>query len=469
MNDLTTEKMARLTAVMASAPAQAAGRLVELFERMNVKGSQVIPGSALIGALRDAGKITALSGGKENVRIPSFDRLFFEPFEKLFENGAVGDMRPGAIARSGLREAWQVILAHFVPPEFSQIKAKATEAILNGDLVSARVIAQQTRSDVLSKLKGLTPNDIAGLAKSPDAQAFLVRLAPLLLAQAAAKNYWHMIIGKDTPLHENLVGAICTQIRSLYPIDPDAACECFLMTMSLLSDPSQALKVLNKLGQPGNGPDNKPSLQEADFAIVCRRFISIASHCAAMIEQATTASALEGATAATLVKQTLQTLQGLKRQALVAPDSELCTKLLEICQIADEHLITICTRATSYLENTLPVEPIKSYAQSSMNKPRLDVPLDMGRVQLTVQHLAFVSECQALGTLWHFGTARDRASKHAAGYLNDVCEHLLRAAHINGGHPNYQAWVECMVSLIQVAQGQRAADIFEQRANGAEK
>lgn len=463
MSDLTNEKLARLTAVLASAPDHAAGRLVELFERMNVKGSQVIPGGVLIGALRDAGKIHALTGGKKNVRIPSFDRLFFEPFEGLFENGSVSTMRPGAIARSGLREAWQVILAHFVPAEFSQTKAKATESILKGDLFGAREMAQNMRATVLSKVKGLNPKDIAGLAKNEDAQAFLLRLVPLLLAQACARDTWARLLAKNEAQHESAVGALCGHVSTLFATNPAAASECLLITMSLLQDPSTALKVLNKLGRVANGTGP----QEHDFNIACRRLHAIGSQNAALIERATAIGGFQGASAAAAIKAPLQILQGLKRQALSAQDSQLCNQIVESCQIADEHLIAICVRATTHLENTLPMEPVKSYAQASMNKPRLDMPPDMTRVQETVQHLAFVSEAQSLGTLWHFGMERERASKHAARYINDICEHLLRAAHISGGHENYQAWVGSLVSLIQVVQGPNAATVFEKRADAA--
>ena len=113
MTELTPEKIKELTSLMANAPPATAARLLAMFERMKIMGNQVIPSNDLISAMREAGMTQANSGSITTVRLPSFERLFFEPFEKLFENDTLDRILPGSLPRAGVREVWYLIAGHF--------------------------------------------------------------------------------------------------------------------------------------------------------------------------------------------------------------------------------------------------------------------------------------------------------------------------------------------------------------------
>jgi hypothetical protein len=167
MTDLTPEKIKELSALLAKAPPATAARLLAMFERMKVKGSEIIPGDELIAAMREAGMTKTVGASGFAVRLPTFERLFFEPFENLLENGPLDQMLPGSLPRSGLREVWLLIAGHFAPDDLVDLEPHAKAAILRGDMTNARRMALQLRTELLKSLQHSPMNPSPNKRKAP--------------------------------------------------------------------------------------------------------------------------------------------------------------------------------------------------------------------------------------------------------------------------------------------------------------
>jgi hypothetical protein len=461
MTDLTPEKIKELTALMAAAPPETAARLMAMFERMKIKGSAIIPSNDLIAAMREAGMTQAGGASGTVVRLPSFERLFFEPFENLFESGRLDQLLPGSLPRAGLREVWLLVAGLFVPDELVELEPHGTAAILRGDMDKARELALELRTALLANI-GCFPNQaIAKHAKTPEAGIVLSRLVPLLVAEATGREIWATAFGSKGELSDQGVSTLCANVRHLEEHNPDAARELLLLTMCTLPRPCEALRVLNKASY---GVDDH-RLDVTEFAVIGRRIIAIATRAADLIEEASLAGKFDGVSLAAAVERYNQNLHGLEREAHLAPDGPWRRALLVIRGKVGNRLETICQRATQTLETALPTDRIQRHSLAWTIEPRFNVELEPARIELAVQGLAFVAAVRLFAPLAGFGAPRERAAKHASAYLDIVREALLKVSRASSKPENLSQWVHATASLVEAFEGVKAAHVFERRAN----
>jgi hypothetical protein len=460
MNDLTPEKIKELSALMACAPPETAARLLEMFERMKVRGSAIIPSSDLIVAMREAG-MTSVAGAKGGAtRLPSFDRLFFEPFENLFENGPLERLLPGSLPRSGLHEVWLLIAGQFVPDDLVELEPHANSAILRGDMEQARSLAVKLRTCLLDSLAGFTNDAIASQGKSTQAKAILHRLVPLLVAEKCGRETWATAFGAKGELNDQGISTLCTIVRQLEAENNDAAHEILLLTMATLPQPSEALRVLKKVSF---GVDDR-RLDITPFAIIGRRVLASARRAAETIEQASLGGRFEGASLAATVERYNHDLIGLEREAHLVSDGPWRREIVSIRKVVGNHLETICQKATLHLETALPVERVQRLGLRWTQEPKLNIAPDPVRLEAAYQGLAFIAGSRLFAPLAGYGAPREVAARHAAAYLNNVCDALLETSRQPAKPPNLPQWVQSTANLVQAFEGVKAAHVFERRA-----
>jgi hypothetical protein len=463
MTELTPEKIKELSAIMASAPPETVARMVAMFERVKVKGSKSIPSQDLLAALREAG-LPQLAGQDVGiVRLPSFERLFFQPFENLFENGALDDLLPGSIPRAGLKETWQIIAKTFIPAEVEEVTPLGTNAILNGDLEAAYDLAAGVRATLLQTLKGFRVDAIARPAATPECRAILRRLVPLLQSEAIGRDIWAMAFGTKGELSEQGVASLSTHVRLLEDENPDAARELLLLTMAILPRPFEALRVLSKVSL---GVDDR-KLDMTEFSVVGRRVIAIAAREATAIEAAWAGDGFDGKALADTVERYNQSLHGLEREMRLSSDGPWRAMIVDIRGRVGNRLELLCQRASTLLEQALPVQRIQRHSIAWTYEPKLDAPLDEVKLANAVRHQAFVAAARLFAPLAGFGAARDLTGKHAVGHMTLVCEAILKA--LRGAHKpaHLETWIKAAIRILTASEGYEAATVFERRAKAA--
>ena len=463
MTELTPEKIKELTSLMANAPPATAARLLAMFERMKIMGNQVIPSNDLISAMREAGMTQVNSGSITTVRLPSFERLFFEPFEKLFENDILDRILPGSLPRAGVREVWYLIAGHFLPDDVVDLEPHGTSAILRGDIDKARELAFQLRALLLTSLAGFTNSAIARLAKTPEAGAILTRLVPLLLAEARGRDIWATAFGTKGELSEQGVASLAANVRQLEDENPEAARELLLLTMSNLPRPCEALRVLNKASY--HVDDRK--LDVTEFAVLGRRVIATAERAADMIEKASKAEQFDGGDLSVTVELYNQNLQGLEREANLAPDGPWRRAMVDIRKKVGNRLEMICDNVTRAVELALPVERVQRHNVMWTQEPTLHLELNLVKVETAIQGLEFIAAARLFASSAGFGAARDQAVKHASAYLDNVCEAILRASRQASKPAHLAQWVHSAASLLEALEGVKSAHVFERRVSVA--
>jgi hypothetical protein len=463
MTELTPEKIKELTALMATASPATAARMLAMFERVKVKGSDVIPSQDLLSALREAGVPQFASQDLGVVRLPSFERLFFQPFENLFENGDLDQLLPGSIPRSGLKETWSIIAGHFIPEEVVEIEPLGTTAILNGDMEAAYELAAGLRDTLRHALQRFRNDAIARPANSDACRAVLVRLVPLLHAQFIGKDIWAMAYGAKGELSDQGIASLSAQVRLLEEDDPDAARELLLLTMATLPRPYEALRVLNKVSL---GVDDR-KLDMTEFAVIGRRVIAIAAREATAIEEAATTSQFDGKELAAIVERYNQSLHGLERETRLASDGPWRQAMVSIRGRVGNRLEIICQRASQALETALPVQRLQRHTITWTYEPKLEAPIDQAKVDNGVRHLEFVAASRLFAPLAGFGAPREMAAKHAIGHMTLVCDAILKAQRLPHKSPHLSAWVHASIVMLEASEGHDAARVFERRVHAA--
>jgi hypothetical protein len=458
MSELTPEKIKELTALMASAPPATAARLLAMFERMKVKGSQVIPSNDLIIAMREAGMTAAAGQAQSGVRLPSFERLFFEPFEDLFESGPSEDLLPGSIARAGLAEVWQLVARDFAPEAVRLIEPAGREAILAGDMDRARDLATRLRKELLDHLKGTSCVGLERLGSTPEARTALQRLIPLLVAEAIGREIWASTLALRADLSDAGFKKLCGQVSYLESENPDAACELMLLTMCTFR-PAEALRILAKVTQ---GADDK-TLDASRFAVVGRRVIAAATRSAHLIEAATGSNAFDGAELAVTVDRYNQNLVSLEREIWLSHNGPWRHAVTAIRNKVGNRLELLCEAATDNLELVLPVDRIQRHTITWTYEPKFDAPIDPAKLAIVTRHLAFVAASRLCAPVAGFGAARDKAIKHANAYIQNVSDALLRVARQPQRPRHFDAWVHATASVIEALEGVSPAHLFERR------
>lgn len=459
MTELTPEKIKELTSLMAGAPPETAARLLAMFERMKVKGSQVIPSNDLIIAMREAGMTQVAGQAQTGVRLPSFERLFFDPFENLFESGSLNALLPGSLPRAGLKEVWQLICDRFAPQETIAVEAKGRDAILAGDMDGARRQSAQLRAALIANLQGTPNSAIEAVGTTPEAKAVLLRFYPLLVAEAIGRDTWAKALRAKGELGDNAISFLCTQVRKLEDSNPDAARELLLLTMSTLARPAEALRVLSKVSL---GVDDR-KLDMTEFSVIGRRVIGTASRSADLIEAASNKAVFDGVELAEIVEQYNQDLLGLEREAPLGHNGPWRGAMLAIRSRVGNRLDLLCQNATLALENVLPIDRVQRHTVTWTNEPRIGTRIDGQKLDLAVRHIAFVAASRLFAPVAGFGASRDRAAKQATVYVDMLSDALLRAARAHQRPAYFNQWVQATANIIEALEGISAAHLFERR------
>jgi hypothetical protein len=466
MLELTPEKVKEIGALVANATPATAARMLAMFERVKVKGSQAIPINVLISALRDAGIAHVVGKAMGVARLPSFQRMFFEPFERLFENGELQDLLPGSLPRSGLAEAWEHIASWFASEAVREHEPVATAAILSGDIATAYEHAAQLRAELLINLSRYGNATIAQHASTPACKAVMQRLVPLLTAEAAGREIWRDAgaeNGKVSDLNDLSVAGLDALVRQFEDQNPEAARELLLLTMANLPRPHQALRVLNKVSL---GVDDR-KLDMTEFAVIGRRPIAVAQREADKVEAAFTTGQFDGQELARTVDRYNQCLHGLERETRLATDGPWRHSVVELRSKVGKRLELLCQHTSTLLETALPLQRLQRPSLAWVQEPRLDNPIDSEKVKGAVCHLHFIGASRLFAPLAGFGAPRQQAYSHALAHLDLVRDALLKANKL-GHKPRHLAdWIVATRDIIEAIDGTEAAQIFDRRIAAA--
>ena len=459
MTVLTDDKIAALKALLLSTPPATAGKLWALLERMKVQGVQSIPTGELLDAMREAGIPSGFATGKAHMRILSFDRLFFEPFENLFENGSLHRLMPGSLPRIGLGPVWKLIIGQLAPDAYVDLEPLGTAASLRGDMTQAREYAEKMRSELLDNIQEIAPERLSALSKMPEASHILGRLIPLLSAEKVGREIWTGVQSLRGDMHEQSILRLATAVKEAENVNPQTATEILLLTMSILPKPYQALRVLQRVSR---GVDDR-KLDTTHFAVVGRRVIALLRRESAVIEHAAMGGTFDVDAVKAAIDRHNKLVQGMTRDAIMVPNGPWSKDLTAIRGQVGSRLEMICHAAVKSLDRALPMGMVRKKNAGMLTEPRYGSAIDPVKVEVARCHMQFLVASRLLAPLAGFGGFRDNASRTSVGQLDAICEGLVRAAREGETSPHFQDWINATSTLINALDGPLPAKNFERR------
>lgn len=459
MTVLTDDKIAALKALLLSTPPATAGKLWALLERMKVQGVQSIPTGELLGAMREAGIPSGFATGKAHMRILSFDRLFFEPFENLFENGPLHRLMPGSLPRIGLGPVWKLIIGQLAPDAYVDLEPLGTAASLRGDMTQAREYAEKMRSELLDNIQEIAPERLSALSKMPEASHILGRLIPLLSAEKVGREIWTGVQSLRGDMHEQSILRLATAVKEAENVNPQTATEILLLTMSILPKPYQALRVLQRVSL---GVDDR-KLDTTHFAVVGRRVIALLRRESTVIEHAAMGGTFDVDAVKAAIDRHNKLVHGMIRDAIMVPNGPWSQELTAIRGQVGSRLEMICHAAIKSLDRALPIGMVRKKNAGMLTEPRYNSAIDPVKVEVARCHMQFLVASRLLAPLAGFGGFRDNASRTSVGQLDAICEGLVRVAREGETSPHFQDWINATSTLINALDGPLPAKNFERR------
>ena len=459
MTVLTDDKIAALKALLLSTPPATAGKLWALLERMKVQGVQSIPTGELLDAMREAGIPSGFATGKAHMRILSFDRLFFEPFENLFENGPLHRLMPGSLPRIGLGPVWKLIIGQLAPDAYVDLEPLGTAASLRGDMTQAREYAEKMRSELLDNIQEFAPERLSALSKMPEASHILGRLIPLLSAEKVGREIWTGVQSLRGDMHEQSILRLATAVKEAENVNPQTATEILLLTMSILPKPYQALRVLQRVSL---GVDDR-KLDTTHFAVVGRRVIALLRRESTVIEHAAMGGTFDVDAVKAAIDRHNKLVHGMIRDAIMVPNGPWSQELTAIRGQVGSRLEMICHAAIKSLDRALPIGMVRKKNAGMLTEPRYNSAIDPVKVEVARCHMQFLVASRLLAPLAGFGGFRDNASRTSVGQLDAICEGLVRVAREGETSPHFQDWINATSTLINALDGPLPAKNFERR------
>jgi hypothetical protein len=463
MPSVTPDKLSEIASLLERTSPDMAARLVTMFERMKVKGTQAVPTEALLQAVRESGLIL---DAERIHRTPGFDRLFWTPFESLIEAPLGGAVLPGSLPRQGLAACWTLITTAIVPDRYKALDPEVRLATLRGDDALAETLVAGFRGDLLQALDAGPGGRL--LADAQKAQPVGARLHDLLAAHGA-------LLALKRPLLTNL-GDLCpeacsdlaTQMIALEARSQHAAALFALLLMQRLKRPSQVFRVIRNVSRTAD--DRK--LDGTEFAVLGHRLLAQARRDLTGLEEAASGRSgssdpgFTGVGLAASIAHLADLATGLEREEILDAHGPWRVELLAIRKTLSDRATTVCQRASQLCQTVLPLDRLKVKGAGMLDCPRWHGRIDQGRLDLLCEHAAFLAQVRLHAASAGFAAAREKAEREIRTHIDTIANMLLnqRSKPDPALDPaDLAAWRAALLAMMQAFDGPQAAGVFSRR------
>jgi hypothetical protein len=461
MTDLTPEKLDEVARLLGKTSPQTAARLVAMFERVKVKGVEAIPTSALLDAVRVSG--VALPA--QMSRTPGFDRLFFEPFEDLFEasGGSGAAPLPGYLPREGLKEVWERLASDMCPALHDELDPQVRAAVLRGAGAQAAALVARFRDAIadLFARPGAIQRWTAVMCADPRTPVAQVaaRLPALLLAETRARPLLAEARSHARDIPDSLVRSFAETLRAVEATSAQAALELVLLAMSELAKPWQGLRILAAASKGVN--DRK--LAQTEFQVVGERLLAMGQREIDRIAAATGGQPFGSTELVHTVERFGNLVTGMLREEVLAPDGPWRTGLQKLQTNAASRLESLCQRAEGLTDSYLPIDRVRLKGAGLVDRPRTSAELRMDKVDQLPTLYTFLRDVRLFAAAAGFSGARDKAVRAIERHLETVRTGLLAVRDGSPKGTHHDQWARVTLALMAAFESEDAARTFERR------
>ncbi len=392
-------------------------------------------------------------------RSPSVSRMFFKPFEALFEDFSPDQIPlPGSFPREQLGKIWGVIDTNFKSGEFEDYYAKARVANAAHDYAAAEKFISRLRNLTLKALDATGPEAFNTFDKAISAEnsARLYRLLQIL--KAADERNVSMLVDIEH-LSDFDLKPYSDLIRVLDGRDFHLAADFLLCLMGNTQKPWQVLRIIYT-GVIG-ATDQK--LAVSGYGIVGDRLLAIMAKQIKPLSQYPKSNEIDSAKMVYETDAFAQISKGIERSNLLVDGGPWRKKLNEIRNQAGNAFNEICDKAVNIITNCFALDKGRLKGVGSMEIPRCYKELDMQKVKLSLEYASFIRDTRLLAPNAGFSGARDQTHKELLRH----CDHLKNGLIAIKDHEDcgkfYSQWSKWAIELVAIIDDTSAAKSLQRK------
>lgn len=437
-----------------ASPEVAAGLLSRL-DALKLSQEDKLPFAKLIEAAR--GKIGSYHG--DICRIPGINRLFFEPFDSLFENSDINGILPGSVDRVNLAKIWEVVSTEIASDFYNEVKPKTKAAILEHNMGMARqyvaTLRDKTVESILAKKDEYIFHKVD--ASIPKEQA--LRFASLLRVERLARKN-NISLDVDIALVNDL--SFKNYVNFLIDLDNrdlNLSSEYIVVLMANSTRPWSVLRLIKTAFKDIN--DRKLALTAYD--LIGKRLFAKMRRLIDVFNDARTNNNFDGFSLAQVVEVYNQYNHGLSRENILSEGGPWKETLLELRKISSSVFNDICQRAKGNLENCLPLDRVKYKGAGNLDLPRTNHEVNFNKVNIANNYINFVNETRLYAPLAGFGAPREAALKDVMRHSDSLKSGMLFLARQQDRGKYYDQWVKATYDVTKAIDGETSAKLFSKQ------
>lgn len=392
-------------------------------------------------------------------RSPSVSRIFFQPFEALFEDFSPDQLpMPGSFPREQLGKIWNVIEENFKTGEFEEVYLKAYSASAAHDIKTAEKHVVRLRTLALMALEaigGAALHTFDASINEENSQRFF-RL--LQVVKAADERKLSLFVDVER-LSDADLRPYSDLVRSLDANDFHLSADLLLCLMGNTQKPWQVLRII----YTGVIGANDHKLAVSGYGVVGDRLLAIMAKQTQPLAQYPKMLEIDSAKMVYETDAFAQISKGIERSNLLADGGPWRKKLNEIRNQAGNAFNEICEKAVTVVTNCFALDKGRIKGVGAMEIPRCFKELDMQKVKLSLEYASFIRDTRLLAPNAGFSGARDQAHKELLRHCDQLKNGMIAIKdHVDCGK-FYAEWSKWAIELVSIVDDASAAKSLQRR------
>lgn len=456
-----------LKSIIMRAPPQMAGDILTQLETLPESDDpssvlnqlKLLLRSRLLASFAQPAKAKAVPQPLKEGREISVSRLFFKPFESLFETfDNTNKPLPGSFDRANLRKIWNVFKDKIASEELEELEPKAQVALMQSDKNSAAYYGSKLREVFYQKTIDKDENILHQLDNDID-QEVGKRFIHWLQVDHEARQRKIDVTADLGDFSDNDISSFCLYLTKLDKSDVKTASDFLLLLMGNSHKPWSVLRIIKSAVVDMN--DRK--LAVTAYNIIGIRLIALLERKVEHINSLRKSNNFDGHEAALLIEDYNQMSVGFERCNLLIDGGPWTKALRQVRIRAGEVFNDMCEHAQSILEQAFPIDKGRVKGLGNIDLPRTSSELVEDRVKSAIEFAKFIRDARLYAPNAGFGGTRDNVHKAMLRHCDWLKSGLVTLfSHEDRGR-FFDDWSKKSVEIISIIDDAASAKSLERK------
>lgn len=452
---------------LASLPPDKATTLAAAVERGRLTGESALPVDLILDGLRPTLRRVQAR------RIPTPQRLLFEPIQDFLVDDPREYKQPGRIARSSIRVLWRWLAKDAMRVGLADLESQIARAILTRETKRQAELVARLQSEVVAVVRSASENAVEGSTerrvlstKFGGEDALLdIEEIELLLGGAQDLSQLRALLPKRidmlTEQHTSFVRDVYDHLASRRPeLCPYVG----LLVLGRLKRPWEALRLAGVMSRR----TNEILFSQTDMGVVGDILLADMENLALDIASVRPET-IEPDPLLTKLERFVQMSGGLVREIGVRRDGKWGQRLIKIRGVASDAMDALIARAPREITAALPIQRLGAFGGRGPRRPDLSREPDTTRVERALLWGKLLAGATPYAGGGAFYAAHKDAFEEVSQYLRSYADSLVTELKTLDfeKRPRAQAYLAHAETLSDTVLGVEETDLIRRRAAAA--